>query len=952
MKKFLFSFLLVALAAKLFAVDFTYDGIEYTVISEAAKVCATKGGKVEQNGGNLELPFITPGLDVSGDIVIPETVYNGDKAYTVGVIGTASFAECAITSIKLPSTITEIGVHAFSGCSELASIEIQDGVTTIQEYALKNCSSLESVVLPNTITTLSEGVMEGCTNLKSVNIPNTLTFVPHWLFKNCKSLPHVEIPNTVTQLGSSGGGKGNCFEGCSSLASIEIPESVKSIESGMFKGCSSLESIVVPDAVTYMGGDVFSNCTSLKYAKISDSLRSFEYGTFAGCTSLESFNFPRALDHSYYGVFKDCTNLKEITIHNQCRSLGSIFINCTSLLDIKCYATTPPSCENDTFYGLYLTYITLHVVEGCKETYQSADYWKNFGNIIDDLKPEASSIILTPSSVFTHIGATVHMKVDLDPVNAVETVKWRSSDESIAKVSETGLVTPLKLGQTKITATIGNMSSTSTVYVRELEDGTSWTDDVYVYNLLSLSEREIRMSRMHDDDFISGIYEVPETLEYCGITFKIVEVSNLLVNCKGVTEVILPKTLRSIGKFAFQNCTGLKAINIPDSVNTIDYMAFMGCTNLEKVYYSDKVQTFGKRVFMDCQNLRSITIPEGVTSIPESMLEGCSSITEVLVPNSVQTIGAQAFKNCSLLKNVSLGNAIYAIGDYAFDGCPNITDIHSMALNPPTAEATTFASDVFYKAMITVQEQALSAYKAQNPWSRFSNYLTVNGPISLSHYNVDMAGNEVFQLGIYGSDSKIDWSSSNPAVAYANECGLIVAMGITGSTVISAKVDGEKVNCNVIVSSPRRDYITKLVSKASESTEDEQPCDIILESVGGNPPMVNVRLVPVGSRTVIDWTTSNSDLATVDNGIVTFVADGDVDFGVETENGLDESITLDTKDIDTSCIESISCDSGKVRSSDVYDITGRLILANPSDEQIKQLSKGLYIIRGSKVLVK
>ena len=55
--------------------DFTYDGINYTVISEADKTCKTKDG------------FGSADSEVTGDIVIPETVHNGNETYTVIGLG-------------------------------------------------------------------------------------------------------------------------------------------------------------------------------------------------------------------------------------------------------------------------------------------------------------------------------------------------------------------------------------------------------------------------------------------------------------------------------------------------------------------------------------------------------------------------------------------------------------------------------------------------------------------------------------------------------------------------------------------------------------------------------------------------------------------------------------------------------------------------------------------------
>lgn len=437
---------------------------------------------------------------------------------------------------------------------------------------------------------------------------------------------------------------------------------------------------------------------------------------------------------------------------------------------------------------------------------------------------------------------------------------------------------------------------------------------------------------------------IPEKVEYIG--------DGAFGNCTALKSLDIPEKVSYIGRFAFSNCTLFKTLRLPDAITTIQPGLFHSDANLEKVYISANVQEIGYGAFFGCTSLRSMVIPEGVKEIPSEMMQDCSALTEILIPNSVTKIGEYAFDGCTSLRNIDLGTGVYDIANYAFNNCTAITDIHSMAVNPPYAQAYTFPMESYSKATVTVQEQSLTRYKNENPWYRFENYMTVSGQVTLSHYSVDMAGNEVFQLGVYGANSDVKWTSSNPSVAYANECGLIVGMGITGSTVITAHVDGEEVKCNVTISAQKRQKPAKARALGdSDDKETVEPVDVIMEGVSGNPPMVNVRLVPVGACTVIDWTTSDSSVATVENGIVTIHSEGDVEFGVETENGLTETWDGDTEEIESG-VEDIVVDQIEVRNDNVYNMQGMLIKLNATDDDIKALAPGFYIIGGKKVLVK
>lgn len=114
--------------------------------------------------------------DISGDIVIPETVIYMGKEYTVTRIADIAYARRdQITSVTIPNTVTEIGEDAFSGCTSLTSITIPSSVKTIGDGAFSGCENLTSITIPNSVTRISSVVFSGCTSLTSVTIPNSVT---------------------------------------------------------------------------------------------------------------------------------------------------------------------------------------------------------------------------------------------------------------------------------------------------------------------------------------------------------------------------------------------------------------------------------------------------------------------------------------------------------------------------------------------------------------------------------------------------------------------------------------------------------------------------------------------------------------------------------------------------------------------------------------------------------
>lgn len=96
------------------------------------EVSDTIGYVIEDDG----TVTIVGGSDVTGDVVIGETVVIEGKTYQVTGIGDYAFnGNTAITSITIPDGINTIGAGAFDGCSLLTTIIIGKGVTTIGEKA-------------------------------------------------------------------------------------------------------------------------------------------------------------------------------------------------------------------------------------------------------------------------------------------------------------------------------------------------------------------------------------------------------------------------------------------------------------------------------------------------------------------------------------------------------------------------------------------------------------------------------------------------------------------------------------------------------------------------------------------------------------------------------------------------------------------------------------------------
>lgn len=80
-------------------------------------------------------------------------------------------------------------------------------------------------------------------------------------------------------------------------------------------------------------------------------------------------------------------------------------------------------------------------------------------------------------------------------------------------------------------------------------------------------------------------------------------------NCESLTTVILPATLRTIGREAFSGCTSMRGIFIPESVTEIGQEAFSGCVKLEAICIPESVTQIGRGTFESCDKLFYIFYP-------------------------------------------------------------------------------------------------------------------------------------------------------------------------------------------------------------------------------------------------------------------------------------------------------------------------------------------------------
>lgn len=129
---------------------------------------------------------------------------NFDMSTHTFVIGDYAFRDCvALTALKLPAYVTEIGEGAFNNCTSLQSVtfEGESQLAAIKDYAFIDCISLKEIELPASVQTIGDGAFFECFGLESVIINEGTTAVGMKAFQNCKAMAIVKLPASLETIG-------------------------------------------------------------------------------------------------------------------------------------------------------------------------------------------------------------------------------------------------------------------------------------------------------------------------------------------------------------------------------------------------------------------------------------------------------------------------------------------------------------------------------------------------------------------------------------------------------------------------------------------------------------------------------------------------------------------------------------------------------------------------------
>ena len=779
--------------------------------------------------------FAFEGCNSLINMTIPESVTS---------ISGYAFSGCgSLTSVTIPGRVTGIGGYAFFGCSNLTDVTILEGVIGIGGYAFGGCRSLTSVTIPRSVTSISEGAFDVCNQLKDVYYGGSDT---QWKrvrigdSNNCLTGATIHYnPVHVHDLLLISNRAASCMKaGCNAYyICYDCKKAFKDAD-------GKTETTAGAEALPALGHDMAkTEAVEPTYWNVGNNA----YYTCSRCGK----------------VFKDANGETETTVEDEALvMLPSIaYGTCGDEGDNLIWVLTEDGTLTISGSGEMKNYSDSSV----------APWYSNRTKILSAVVESGVTSIgdyafyacLKLNSVTLHgdvksIGGYVFQ--DCTKLTAVEI------PEGVTSIGYRAFAGCSGLTSVTIPESVTSIGSGAFYDCSSLITGVTIPKGV-----TSIASAIFHgCSRLTSVTIPEGVTSIGGSAFYGCSNLTSVTIPEGVVSlgyfafhgCSSLTSVTIPEGVPSIGDHVFYGCSKLTSVVIPEGVTSIGSSAFAGCSSLTSVTIPEDVTSIGSSAFSSCSGLTSVTIPESVTSIDSAAFSGCDKLKHVYYGGSDLQ-----------WKEIEIGNYNYNLTDaiihYASTHAHNVEHVPEKAASCTETGnleywlcsicGKYFTDETFTKstdeAGVTLPAlgHALTLKKAVKPTHKTAGnieyyicsrceklfkdalgteettleevtlpmisyvteiILTRDGELVPETMEVDGRTSRTLSFAVMvqpaGAETKVEWSSSVPAVARMNQSGIVTLL-TSGTTVITAAAtDGSEVTAQVTLNVTAPDYAPRL----------------------------------------------------------------------------------------------------------------------------------------------
>ena len=470
---------------------------------------------------------------------------------------------------------------------------------------------------------------------KTVTIPEGIKTVGRKCFAGA-NVEEVVLPEGIETIDS------DAFNFCAKLKKINFPETLKVIDHGAFNGCFSLETVILPKVMKEINNYAFY-AAGVKHLTLPERVSSVGIKVFAK-TDIETTDIPENFTLGSE-MFTECQKLhsinllgSHITIPERC------FGNCTNLTEID--ITKAALIKDEAFYGCQ----NLSVNTIPADTLVSMSAFEKSG-VTDVVIEDISKI---SNRVFADCKSLKKLTINVaDGPTSVPSALVRGCEnlQTVMFTGRTQNLTVIEAAAFKETKNLNTVSLPDTIKTISKEAFyDSGIENIHLpKNLKQIGTMAFAKNGLKD-------IVIPNKTKRLG--------EYVFLDCKELTEVVLPESVTKIPSGIFEGCCSLKTINAPN-VDTVCEQAFYDCKNLE-VFDFSKLQTLGHMAFA-YTGIRKAVFSDRLVNLGTAIFSSCNNLQTVdMKACKIREVPCQCFCFCNELKDIQLPQDITAFNSSCF----------------------------------------------------------------------------------------------------------------------------------------------------------------------------------------------------------------------------------------------------------------------------------------------
>ena len=545
----------------------------------------------------------------------------------VSVIGENAFADCTfLTEVIFGDKLTEIGASAFINCGMLSKADLSNSVKIIADYAFAN-SGITSLSIPTSLTQWGKGVVKGATKLSAISGGNSnfvvnsdkgtlvenKTLLLYVTTENNKVTSEYEPLHDITSIAPY------AFYGNATIKTLNVSSSALTLTLSSLEGMQSLETLLVnkldstnPYLAYWFGAKTaLDNSSSGLY--VPSSLKTL---------NITEHKSNKIADYAFYGA----NGLSSINVSDgldNVTTIGKYAFAYTALTSFN-VGSGLTNIDTTAFVGSdSLTAITVDDGNANYSSHDGALYDKDGETLLYVPEGKTELQFVTTANAIAS-GALYQSKIgELTVPNSVEQIGY-GAFENMSRLSK--LTVPFIGGSADDNRYMMYVFG-ATVTLSEKGEPTSSAENCPA----SLTKIVIDGVVTNVPDFAFAFCSTVATID-CGDDYETIGVGSFYKS--GVKTVVIPDSVSIVGSYAYYECNNMTSLVIGKGVTSVEDWAFASNMALKSIIFEegDSPLTIGEGAFFAFSYLDS-----------SGFISGISVVEELVLSSNIISIGESAF---------------------------------------------------------------------------------------------------------------------------------------------------------------------------------------------------------------------------------------------------------------------------------------------------------------------